>query len=453
MTCPTGGARAMQERVSSSASSGSERPAVLMLTSCFPPVLDSGTRRPARFAMSAADNGYRVVVATARQPTLPSDAALLDEVPDSVRVERAAVHSLVGLRRGLPQWLPAAPQRAVSTGIGRLARCSIPGSWRVAWAPLSRISRDSAQSERIDLVWATGPHFGILEVGARIARRLRVPFVADYRDPWTYGLLSRAIGPLSARIERWKEANVLRAADKVVFASPLTKRRYSVLYPDDRRRFVCIPNGFDDVDLVEPDATSVARAEKLTLTYLGRTGSYRRRDVFLAGLRLLVERHPEIAASYSVRFVGSCDDVATELDHPKIASIVQGEGVVPYAQSKQLMRTSDALLLLQTIEGPGSDVISGKLVEYLAARRPRLGVVAPEGGDAWLLQRAGTGIVAGLTPEGICRGLITLWQGWRDGAPMPSPDRRWLDEFEWKHLGRRLVDIFEEVRRVPSRAK
>ena len=47
------------------------------------------------------------------------------------------------------------------------------------------------------------------------------------------------------------------------------------------------------------------------------------------------------------------------------------------------MRGADVNVLLQTIAS-GTDVIAGKAFDYLAARRPILGVVDPNGGDAWL---------------------------------------------------------------------
>ena len=39
-------------------------------------------------------------------------------------------------------------------------------------------------------------------------------------------------------------------------------------------------------------------------------------------------------------------------------------------------------------EGPAADAISGKVFDYLAARRPILGVVTPGGADDWLLRQA-----------------------------------------------------------------
>src|SRR6185295_3337979 len=129
-----------------------------------------------------------------------------------------------------------------------------------------------------------------------------------------------------------------------------------------------------------------------------RLGAIRRPDAFLRGLRLLLDRRPDLAARLSVQFTGECDGLAEAVVAAGLGHVVRVHDPVPYDASLRLMRDADALLLLQTLEGPGSDVISGKLYEYLAARRPILGVVSPDGGDAWLLRQSGVGIVAGLEP-------------------------------------------------------
>src|SRR5439155_11105952 len=96
------------------------------------------------------------------------------------------------------------------------------------------------------------------------------------------------------------------------------------------------------------------------------------------------------------RFVGdfrSADrDWAVGLD---LGDRLELHPYVPRRQALALQRDSDALLLLiPEPGGRGKGVLSGKVFEYLAAARPILAAVPPEGAAAELIEETGAGIVA-----------------------------------------------------------
>jgi glycosyltransferase involved in cell wall biosynthesis len=72
--------------------------------------------------------------------------------------------------------------------------------------------------------------------------------------------------------------------------------------------------------------------------------------------------------------------------------------LIPYAprqRSLELQRDSEALLLLiPDAGGRGKGVLSGKVFEYLAAERPILALVPPDGAAAELIRDTGAGVVA-----------------------------------------------------------
>jgi len=72
--------------------------------------------------------------------------------------------------------------------------------------------------------------------------------------------------------------------------------------------------------------------------------------------------------------------------------------LIPYAPrqaSLELQRDSEALLLLiPDAGGRGKGVLSGKVFEYLAAERPILALVPPDGAAADLIRETGAGVVA-----------------------------------------------------------
>ena len=67
----------------------------------------------------------------------------------------------------------------------------------------------------------------------------------------------------------------------------------------------------------------------------------------------------------------------------------------PAPTSLELQRDSEALLLLiPEAGGRGRGVLSGKVFEYLAAERPILAAVPPDGAAAELIRETGAGVVA-----------------------------------------------------------
>jgi glycosyltransferase involved in cell wall biosynthesis len=106
--------------------------------------------------------------------------------------------------------------------------------------------------------------------------------------------------------------------------------------------------------------------------------------------------------------------------------------LVPYApraESLRLQRDSEALLLLvPDAGGRGKGVLSGKVFEYLAAGRPILAVVPPDGAAARLIRDTGAGVVVAPDDvEGIGAALRELHARFEDGGLPPvelAPDDR-----------------------------
>ena len=77
------------------------------------------------------------------------------------------------------------------------------------------------------------------------------------------------------------------------------------------------------------------------------------------------------------------------------------EGFRPHAEALAAMRAADVLLLLvPRAGGRGLSVVSGKVYEYLAAERPILALVPPEGDAAALLRDTGSAWIADPDDEG-----------------------------------------------------
>jgi glycosyltransferase involved in cell wall biosynthesis len=121
---------------------------------------------------------------------------------------------------------------------------------------------------------------------------------------------------------------------------------------------------------------------------------------------------------------------------------------LPRKQVLELQRDSEALLLLiPESGGRGRSVLSAKVFEYLAAERPILAAVPPDGAAANLIRETGAGLV--VSPDdvdGIRDALVRLEGDWRSGKLNGTP----LSPAVRERLSRRaraeeLADLAKEL--------
>jgi hypothetical protein len=106
------------------------------------------------------------------------------------------------------------------------------------------------------------------------------------------------------------------------------------------------------------------------------------------------------------------------------------------------------LLLIPDAEGRGRGILSGKVFEYLAAERPILALVPPDGAAAALLRSTGAGVVVAPDDvDGIERELTAMRDRWRAGTlEPPALSDDWRRKVSRQTRIQELVDLLESLR-------
>ena len=123
-------------------------------------------------------------------------------------------------------------------------------------------------------------------------------------------------------------------------------------------------------------------------------------------------------------------------------------GYVSRRRSLELQRDSEALLLLiPDSGGRGKGVLTGKIFEYLAAERPILAVVPPDGAAADLLRETGAGtVVAPDDVDAIRAALVELHRRWKDGSLAGTPlSPEWRERLSRAKRVEELADVLRTV--------
>ena len=396
---------------------------VLIVSLYFPPAGGGGVQRPLKFATHLPALGIETHVLAPHDPKwIHSDTEL--QPPTQAWIHRARYIGPKGRkpaeelhgRQGLDRY-----SRQARLAFRRILLPDENVTWNLTAIPAAiKIVR----SEGIDVVLTTSPPSSVHLVGAAAKRATGVRWVADLRD----SLLAhphRQSERLAVRTkERGEHAvarGVARYADAIVAASEAIAEEARGLEP--RSPVHTITNGCDFDDFAGIDYRP---ADRFRITH---TGSFFGKRTPRPFLEALASTKLDVVARFVGDFRTADREWAEELG---LGDRLELYPYVPRRRSLELQRDSEALLLLiPEAAGRGRGVLSGKVFEYLAAERPILAVVPPDGAAAKLIRETGAGVVA--PPEDVdaireaLSELVRRFEAGRlNGTPLAPADRERL---------------------------
>lgn len=321
-------------------------------------------------------------------------------------------------------------------------------SWRY-WAV--RRGVDIIRKHRIDVVWSTFPITTAHWIGLEVARRTRLPWIAEFRDP----MWQSDWPPEAAANAAWRrlEERIFGTVDCAVFTAPGAARLYAERYPHlPRSKLTVIQNGYDEETFARAEASlsrdaAAERASRpLTLLHSGIIYRSERDPTHFFAAVAGLKRNGRISATalrIVLRASGEEGDYLAELRRLGIDDIVRLEPPVDYLAALREMLTVDGLLLFQAANCNAQ--IPAKLYEYLRARRPILALTDPDGDTARTLEALETGRVARLdSREEIESALMRFVEDVRAGtAAVPSEDA--VLRYSREHEAGELAGLFDRL--------
>jgi glycosyltransferase involved in cell wall biosynthesis len=413
---------------------------VLLVAMYFPPAGGGGVQRPLKFATHLPELGIETHVLAPDDPKwIHRDEEL--QPPTLAWVHRARFLGPRGRKpaeelhgtRGLERF-----QRQARLAGRRLLVPDENVSWNLTAIPaaISIVKR-----EGIDVVLTTSPPTSVHLIGAAVKRATGVPWVADLRD----SLVAHPHRNAERLLVRVKEQSthalaklVARNADAIVCVSEAIADE--MRQRDPKGRVVAIANGsdFDDFAGLEHRPS-----ERFRITHAGSFFGKRDPRPFLTALK--ESGLDDVVA----RFVG--DFRSTDREWAETLDLGDRLELIPYAPrrtSLELQRDSEALLLLiPEAGGRGKGVLSGKVFEYLAAERPVLAAVPPDGAAAQLIRDTGAGVVVAPDDvDGMAAALRDLHGRWKAGTlEAVRLSDEWHDRVSRRARVRDLADLLESL--------
>lgn len=257
---------------------------------------------------------------------------------------------------------------------------------------------------------STGPPHSAHLIAMKVKKKMNLPWLADFRDPWTtmdyyHDLL------LTKRADRKHhqlELEVLCQADAVTVVGERMKEEFEQKREGE---VVVITNGFDEEDFsgsVQPD-------QNFSIVYVGSFFDRINPVNFWRVLgELKKQKHP-LAHRLKIRIIGQvAQGVLASIDENNLQPELQ---IVPFQPHEvAIQEIKKAAVLLMGVDVRTKFVLTGKLFEYLGAHRPILAFGPPDGDAAAILTETRAGKMFSFEEEESMRNyVVQLFQEWEQG--------------------------------------
>lgn len=384
-------------------------PKVLIVTYYFPPSGGAGVQRCLKFVKYLREFGWEPVVLTARDADYPAiDESLFREIPDDVAVYRSKIfepynfyRKLTGKKTGESMDIAtlsrdAAQKQRLSERFAEWVRSwlFIPDA-RIGWKYFAvKMGLEIIRKEKIDVILSSAPPYTCHLIGRALSRKSGLPWVCDFRDSWVGWLSAAKRSGLAHKIELKMEESVLKQAQRILTVSPGVAEDLLSRHPelrDDRWRQ--LPNGYDANDFQNIAPFTKDKQRKLTITYTGSLYGNRNPNYLMQAVRELLQEDPTWQNDLRFNFVGRVGGpIQALLEEDDFTGMVNLVPYVAHRESIQYLLSSDVLLLIIDDAPVNRGILTGKLYEYLGARKPIL-ALAPEGNAADLIRDVKAGFV------------------------------------------------------------
>lgn len=361
---------------------------VLIITYYWPPSGGAGVQRWLKFAKYLPEFGWQPIILTvdpayAAYPV--TDFSLIDDLPYSVKIYSTPAINYFSIYNKDKSRIPAAgfAKNADNKLKGKLLRF-IRGNFflpdpRRGWNKFAfNKACELIKSEDIENVITTSPPHSTQLIGLKIKKKYPgIKWIADLRDPWTDIYYYKQFYPtiISKAIDLLFEKSVLKNSDRIITVGASLKTLFSSKVKGIEKKSVVITNGYDEADFKGIPATNPAR---VTLTYVGTLS-----DIYpIEGLVTVLKNMQVNGKDFLLRFVGTVSENSRRILISNIhETSIEFHPYTIHSEAVKFTVSSSVLILIIPLHQSNKSIITGKLFEYVAARKPLL-CLGPIDGDA-----------------------------------------------------------------------
>lgn len=310
------------------------------------------------------------------------------------------------------------------------------------WKPFAlREAEKLLRNEKIEAMISSSLPVTSHIVAHELRKKYDIPWVADFRDLWTQNH-NYSFSRLRRMIERRLELKTLSTADAMVTVSEPWAEKLGALH---NKEVYTITNGFD------PDTMNIGKSvltSTFTITYTGQIYTKQDPSKLLLALTDLISHRIIDPKDVEVRFYGPEDRALEEkITEYQLSAVVRQYGVVPRETSSRKQRESQLLLLLKWEDPQERGWHSGKIFEYLAARRPILATGGTQDVITDVLNETDAGLEAH-TLEELKNALQKSYSEYKlKGSVSYQGNMKKISEYSYREIAKRFAEVLNTITR------
>lgn len=378
---------------------------VLFISYAFPPRGGIGVQRLVKFIKYLPKDEFEIHVLTSSNGfSNITDESLIKDIPSSVKIHK------VGYIEPL-NWCQCRPWQSFLQYFC-YKNFLFPDRESLWLESALENGEKIIKNEKINLIFSSSAPITNHLIAMGLKQKLNLKWVADFRDEWTTNphLKIKTKNLIKAK---QIEKEIIDQADAVTTVSEPIADYFKSLTKKTEKVSV-ITNGFDPEDFKIQNKTKNSN---------------------------MVFRH--LGTLYGSAKKTAIEEVVSGLDLPDARFELSLEKRISHTKAVEKMQTADVLVLILGPEKrPG--VYSGKLFEYLAARKPILALAPTGSAAAELIKELKVGaVVDPLDKTAIKNEIINFYEKWQKNELNIS--RVNIDRFDREKLTEKLAEIFTNL--------
>lgn len=454
------------EKPSGLSFNAAEKKKVLVCAYIFPPLAGSGVQRTQKFVKYLREFGYEPIVVTVGETgaIFQKDEKLINEIPDDIEIirvddsfklpellDKEEQQQIMNLYYGIVgsmDWVEKYKE-AISEQVKNPLLNSLLPDNKMYWVNnVLKTIEQSIDLNGIQLVFTTGGPFSDFVLGYYIKKKYNIPWVADYRDPWTteesYKTYNYKNRERIFELEHDLEKELVKSMDRIIVLAEHIVLNFNKKYSVPLEKMVTITNGYDSDDFVN---LTVEKSDKFTLCYNGAIYIDRNPKILLMLINELIDEG--VIDKEKVQWIinGIVDvNRFAELKEADRYNILLYNGYCNHKKSLQYIKNADMLVLFGAAGEAGKFVYTGKVFEYLASLNTIISFSAPDGVLEKLLEYTGCGRNFDYSDKGAIKEYVaSLYLKWKNGIEIIQPIKEHVEQYDRYKLTGDLAKVFDKL--------
>jgi len=428
---------------------------VLIITYYWPPSGGSGVQRWLKFVKYFPENGIEPHIYTPENPDFNvTDDSLLKDIPKEAVIVKRKIIEPYGIHRFLVGKKQAKGSNFGNTNSSKTSKVQKLSLWvrsnvflpdpRVLWVkPSIRFLKKYIKENNIDTIITTGPPHSMHLIGMGLKAHFddEIQWIADFRDPWTkiFNKDLLLIGKRARKKLIKLESRVIKSCDKLITVSEYLKTEFEEMGGEGKS--YSVTNGYDKIDFENQE---IFQEEKFVISYLGLLPKVSNPEIFWKVLNEISQENENFKKDLELRFIGTLDSsIIGELKKNNLIQNSNFIGVVKHSELKKFFRSTQVLLLLIPNVENSKGILTGKIFEYLAAKRPILAFGDPEGEVNDMLEEANAGkLFSYLEKDKVKEEILNLYQKYKENKLFLETSN--IEKYSRTNLTEKLVKIINK---------